>query len=102
MNDELSFYGYVDVDDINEVYNKLTKSAPCPVCKTGVLSFLATEDNKLTVSKQTSHFITPEGNLDQVTFPTFTLICTRCGTQQTLNAKIIMAALEKDKSNEQE
>lgn len=100
--DDLEFYARVNVDEVNKVYNKLTNNAPCPVCKTGELSFLATEADTLAVTKQTSHFATPEGKIDEVTFPTFTLICTTCSTQQTLNTKIIMAALEKETTDEQE
>lgn len=100
--DDLEFYANVNVDEVNKVYNKLTNNAPCPICKTGELSFLATEDDTLAVTKQTSNFVTPEGKIDEVTFPTFTLICTTCSTQQTLNTKIIMAALEKEKTDEQE
>ena len=100
--DDLEVYARVNVDEVNKVYNKLTNNAPCPVCKTGELSFLATEADTLAVTKQTSHFATPEGKIDEVTFPTFTLICTTCSTQQTLNTKIIMAALEKETTDEQE
>ncbi|WP_064435928.1 hypothetical protein [Pseudoalteromonas neustonica] len=94
--DDLYFYANVKVDYVNDVYNKLTNDAPCPICKTGILSFLAADDELLTVTQQKAHYIKQGDKLESVTFPTYTLICTTCGTQQSINANIILDAADEE------
>ncbi|MDI3246912.1 MULTISPECIES: hypothetical protein [Pseudoalteromonas] len=99
MND-LYDYANIKVDYVNDIYNKLTNDAPCPICKTGVLSFLAADDELLAVTQQKAHYIKQGDTLESVTFPTYTLICTTCGTQQSINANIILDAADTEHTKE--
>lgn len=94
--DDLYNYANIKVDYVNDIYNKLTNDAPCPICKTGILSFLAADDELLAVTQQKAHYIKQGDKLESVTFPTYTLICTTCGTQQSINANIILDAADNE------
>lgn len=95
-------FASIKVDDVNDAYNRLTDSANCPICKKGVLSFVAAENDLMAVTTQTAHFIDNDGELDEVTYPTFTLICTNCGTEQTVNTSVILKAMLEQASNNEE
>ena len=102
MNDtsnKLKLYAEVPVDEVSEFYNKRTNNALCPVCKTGKLTFLATDDNLPSMSLQDAMFINSKNMLESYSFPVYTLICENCSSQQTINAAFLIKKMDFKGSN---
>ncbi|MEJ2912760.1 hypothetical protein [Pseudoalteromonas sp. C12FD-1] len=91
---KIKLYAEVPVDEISEFYNKRTNNALCPICKTGKLTFLATEDNFPSISLQDAMYINTSNALESYSFPVYTLICENCSSQQTINAAFLIKKMD--------
>lgn len=82
-------YSDVELTELSNIYTNISNGAICPVCKQGNLTFLATDDNKPSVSFQEANFLNTEEEIETINFPIYTLICNKCTTMQTVNAPLL-------------
>ncbi|MGO3443274.1 MAG: hypothetical protein ACTINA_07155 [Pseudoalteromonas distincta] len=87
-------YLAVHADHAAPFLNKITNGANCPVCKTGELKFLGSENNLIGVSELPIDCLTSSYKIATVNALVFTLICSDCFILQTLNATHFLNALD--------
>ena len=87
-------YLAVHADHAAPFLNKITNGAICPVCKKGELKFLGNENELIGVSEMPIDCFTANYKIATVNMLVFTLVCSECFINQSVNARLFLNALD--------